>query len=144
MNARHNSRILAARLGVAAACLLLIAGSVACSNILAADTVRFFIAVDSISAPASIAASDTLTARFFGKIGLNGCFRLERVERSRNAGLLEMRFHGAQNVNRNVACTQMPVMLDHLERVPPPLEGPFKIRVIQPNGSVLEKVVEVR
>jgi hypothetical protein len=38
----------------------------------------------------------------------------------------------------------MPAVLDHVEHVAPPLEDPFRIRVLQPDGTVLQKVVRVR
>jgi hypothetical protein len=90
----------------------------------------------------AIAPNDTLTARFYGRIGPNGCFRLSRVERGRGPGLLELRFHGERKENGD--CLQMPAVLDHIERVPPPVEDPFGIRVLQPDGSALQKIVRVR
>ena len=106
------------------------------------STDSFVIRVDSISAPASIALADTLTARFFGSVGSDGCSRLERVEKRRDEGLIELRFHGTRK--GGVDCIQMPVSLDHEERIVPPLPDPFTIRVLQPDGAPLERVVGVQ
>jgi hypothetical protein len=113
-----------------------------CGNAFDIDTRRFVIAVDSISVPDTIAPNDTLTARFYGRSGPNRCFRPGSVERGRGPGLLELRFHGGRIENGD--CLQMPAVLDHIERVPPTVEDPFRIRVLQPDGSALQKIVRVR
>lgn len=102
----------------------------------------FVIRVDSISTPASIAPADTLTARFFGPVGSDGCSRLDRVEKRREGGLLELRFHGTRK--GGVDCSQMPVSLNHEERLVPALPDPFTIRVLQPDGPALERAVRVQ
>ncbi|MEO6332368.1 MAG: hypothetical protein ABIV11_10340 [Gemmatimonadaceae bacterium] len=142
MESYRKVRIGLSYVGTAAAVFLVLGASAGCSNPSGMNTQRFVIAVDSISVPDTIAPSDTLTARFFGKIGPNQCFRLDRVERGRGGGLLELRFHGERNEDGD--CLQMPAVLDHVEEVLPPVEDPFRIRVLQPDGSALEKVVRVR
>ncbi len=126
----------------AAAVLLVLGVSAGCSSPSDMATQRFVIAVDSISVPDTIGPNNTLTARFYGRIGPNRCYRLDRVDRGRGAGILELRFYSARIVDGD--CAQMPAVLDHVEEVPPPLEDPFRIRVLQPDGSAQEKVVRVR
>ncbi len=104
-------------------------------------TDRYTIRVDSISAPASVASSDTLFVRFFGFVGPSGCWWLESVDRRVTTSSLDVTFRGA---HRNVTCTQAVVYLDRRDTVPPPLAGPFTITAHQPNGSVVKRVVAVQ
>lgn len=143
MASRRMPRIGAFRVGTAAAVFLLLAVSAGCINPFGRGTEHFLITVNSIAAPDTIAPGDTLTARFSGAIGPDGCSGLDRVERSRSAGLIELRFHGVRSEGGG-DCLQHPVALDHVEEILPPVEDPFMIRVRQPDGSVLEKVVRVR
>lgn len=103
-------------------------------------TEDFTIRVDSISAPAAISTVDTLAVRFFGTVGSSRCHQLERVEKHVDPAGMQLRFHGEW---RNGYCGQMPVSFEHEELVPPPLEGLFTIRVLQPSGPPLERVVRV-
>ena len=105
-------------------------------------TERFIIAVDSLSAPESVATGDTLVARFWGRIGPDLCSRLDRVDRGRGPHLVTLRFHGVRREEGD--CAQMLALLDHEETVAPPLYDPFTIRVLQPDGTSLEKEVRVR
>jgi hypothetical protein len=120
--------------------LLLLAGILTSGcDILGGDE-RFVVRVDSISAPAAVDAGTALEVRFHGWVGPNGCSSLSRVEKRAAPQLLEIRFHG---VRRGGNCTQMPVPLEHAERAEPPLSDPFTIRVLQPDGATLERVVRV-
>lgn len=118
-----------------------IAGSAAC-NPFEPGPERFVVRVDSIAMPDTVGVSEVLRARVFGVLGPDLCSRLDRVERGRAAGVLELRFHGEREGDRN--CLQQPALLDHVEEVPPPLQDPFTLRVLQPDGSRLERVVRVR
>ena len=117
----------------------LAAGVSGCDSLLF-PTKDFTIQVDSISAPAAIGPDDTLTVRFFGLVGTSGCFRLERVEKALGLDGMQVKFHGER---RGSNCTQMPVVLEHVELVPPPLQDPFTITVLQPSGPPLEEVVRI-
>jgi len=108
------------------------------------DTEHFVIRVDSISAPETIAAAETLRVRFRGRIGPDLCSRLERVEKGHGPGILEVRFHGERTRPSGTDCLDMLALLEHEEQVPPPLDDPFTIRVLQPDGSRLEKIVRVQ
>lgn len=107
-------------------------------NVWGLHTERFVVRVDSIAIPAITTPTDTLIVHFRGGLGSDGCSRLDRVERRRVAGRLELTFHGAR---KNGNCIQMPAMMDHVEKIVPPLENPFTIRVTQPSGKPVEKVV---
>lgn len=100
--------------------------------------------VDSISAPASISRTDTLRARFWGLVGPDTCYRLKRVEKGRGPGILQLRFVGELVRESDTQCIYWGVFLQHEEQVPPPLDDPFKIQVLQPDGSRLEKIVRVQ
>lgn len=106
------------------------------------DNEYFTIRVDNVIAPDSIDALATLLVRFTGKIGPDQCSRFDHVEqRSIGAGV-EFHFRGARK--RNSDCGQMPVSLYYERRLPPPLPDPYTIRVVQPDGTNLEKVIRVR
>ncbi len=102
---------------------------------------EFLIQVDSITGPASVSSTETLTVRFYGFLGPSGCHVLDHVDRNRTPDALELIFHGE---DRGGTCTQALVFLDHQEEIAPPFQDPFIILVRQPDGSVLEKVVRVR
>lgn len=119
-----------------------LSASVGACGLLAPDTTEFVIRVDSIESPDSIAAGNALTARFSGPIGPDLCSSLDRVEKHLTANTLELRFHGARKDGGH--CPAQPAALDHVETIAPPVEDPFTIRVLQPDGVPLEKVVRVR
>lgn len=104
-------------------------------------TEEFVVQVDSITGPASVSSTETLTVRFFGRLGPNLCYVLDHVDRNRTPDALELRFHGE---NRGGTCFQQPATLEHREEIAPPFGDPFTVRVSQPDGALLEKVVRVR
>lgn len=118
---------------------VLAAAAAGCDSLLF-PTEEYIIEVDSLSAPAALAATDTLTMQFYGTVGSSGCYRLVRVERQVASGGMELRFHGERKWGD---CFQMPVALEHEVRVPPPLQHPFTIKVMQPSGPPLEQVVRI-
>jgi hypothetical protein len=103
---------------------------------------EFVIRVDSISAPSTAVSTEPLTVTFHGGIGPDLCSSLKRVERTAGPRLLEVRFHGQRDA-RGRLCLQQPSILEHEETVAPPLEDPFTIRVLEPDGDTLEKVVRI-
>lgn len=121
-----------------AVCLLSL---IAACDLMTSESSGFTIRVDELSAPASVGPDQTLTVRFSGTIGPDGCSRLERVERRASRNELEITFRGAR---RTGTCVQMPVRLEHQEIVQPPLEDSFTVRVIQPGGPALVHVVRIR
>jgi hypothetical protein len=121
---------------------ILLTGTVAACNPFGVETDRFIIAVDSMLAPESVAGEDTLVARFWGRIGPDLCSRLDRVDLGRGSHFITLRFHGVRREEGD--CPHMPALLDHRETIPPPLEDPFTIQVLQPDGTSLEREVRVR
>ena len=113
-------------------------------GLFAPSTDHFLIRVDSIAVPTTVAANDTLAARFYGPIGPDGCWGLVRVDRQATSASLDVTFHGIHQVRSGSACTQQPVALDHVEAVAPPLSTPFTITVHQPDGSLLRRVVTLQ
>lgn len=111
-----------------------------CRGLLTAPT-EFTIFVNSISAPDAIAPADTLVVRFQGYIGPDQCSRLDRVDRERSPGALDIAFRGERDDGG--LCLQMPAPLDHVEKVLPPMQDPFTIRVRQPDGTHLVKTVRI-
>ena len=103
-------------------------------------TREFTIRVDSIAAPAVIGATDTLTVRFFGTIGLSYCHQLKGVEMQIGPAGMQIKFRGKYE---NHSCAQSARYLDHEETVPPPVQDSFVIEVLQPSGPPLEHVVRV-
>ena len=134
------SRALAFRLTGIGSCLTALA--ISSFGILGPSTERFLIRVDSITAARVVAANDTLSAHFYGKIGPDGCWRLAGTDRQANSAMLDVTFHG-EHV-RSGECTAMLVALNQVEIVAPPLGSPFTIAVHQPDGSVLRRVVTVQ
>lgn len=120
---------------------ILLSGTVAACNPISVETERFIIAVDSMSVPESVAAGDTLVARFWGRIGPDLCSRLDRVDLAREPHHLSIRFHGARSEEGD--CPHALALLDHMETIRPPLADPFTIRVLQPDGTYFEREVRV-
>lgn len=126
---------------VGALVLLSSLAGLAC-NVTGVRTDRFVVRVDSISAPDAIAATTPLTIRVWGVLGPDLCSRLDQVERQRSAGSIELRFRGERTGGGN--CPQMPAPLRYEETILPPFEDPFTIRVLQPDGTPVEREVRVR
>ncbi len=114
-------------------------GITGCASLFSSDK-EAIVLVDSITAPASIAQDERLTARFWGMVGPDGCWRLSDVERQATLDSLVIRFHAKY---KDGPCTQMPVQLDYGDEVLPPLHDPFTIIARQPSGPSLRKTVRV-
>lgn len=108
-----------------------------------ANTSTFVIKVDSISVPNEVASSDTLVIRPFGTVGPDGCHSFERFEASRTSSSLDLKLVGELIERDDIGCADVIVQLDTTYKVPPPLEGPFKINIFQPDESVLSRTIEV-
>ena len=135
---RRRVRLLA---GLGALAALVTACSVAGCDALFGHTDHFVIHVDSIAAPATVAAADTLYARFFGTIGPDGCWSLAAADFQVTTSALDVTFRGEHRERPGYDCTQMVVQLDMTMAVPPPVHTPFTITVHQPDGSKLRRLV---
>lgn len=129
-----------AHVGLTTVLFLTLAALAGC-GILGPDITRYVVEVDSVSAPAAVAPGEGFTARFHGTIGSDLCHSLERVERVREDDALTIRFHGIERRDPGTDCAHAISILDHEERVAPPVDRPFTLEVLQPDGSTLEEVV---
>ena len=102
---------------------------------------KFIVRVDSIVAPATIASNDTLIVWFFGYVGNDGCSYVEHVDKYLTVTELRVTFRGKYDGRPGVACTMAPVSLHHPEVVLPPRSSPFKIIVLQPDGTLLQGAI---
>lgn len=104
---------------------------------------QFIVRVDSIVAPATIASNDTLIVWFFGYVGSDGCSYVERVDKYLTHAELRVTFRGKYDGRPGVVCTMAPVSLHHPEVVLPPRSSPFRIIVLQPDGTLLQRAIVV-
>ena len=104
---------------------------------------HFVVGVTSISAPDTVMVDETVLVLFEGWLGSDLCSRLDRGEKRSEEGLLELRFHGVRRVGGG-DCPQQPARLEYGEELAPPWGDPFVIRVLQPDDTVLEKIIRVR
>lgn len=102
---------------------------------------EFTVPIDSVRAPQAVARGDTLRVRVWGGVGRDQCSRLKRIVRTRGAGNLSLQFVGERREDGD--CLLAPVFLDHLETIAPPHTGAILIRVVQPNGGELSRLVQV-
>ncbi len=124
---------------------VLLTGAFSGCGILGPSSSHYTIRVDSLSAPAAVARTDTLRVRFFGVIGPDGCWSLESVDRQVSTSSLDVTFRGLHEQGGGIACTQMVVYLDRRESVAPPLAGgSFTITVHEPDGSKLTRTIAVQ
>lgn len=106
------------------------------------DSMEFVVRVDSITGPSVIPSTEILSIRFWGHVGPDQCSRVAEVDKARGDGIFEITFHAERSLGRD--CGQMPVLLEHEERLEPPLTDPFTIRARQPEGAPLEKIVRIQ
>lgn len=105
-------------------------------------TVREYqIKVDSMDAPATAPASDTLNITLHGTVGPTGCYQLDHFEKQRQAGSLSLKVWGKQY---DTICTQAFVEMHKEYQIAPPLKDAFEIRIEQPDGSVLTHTVRIQ
>jgi hypothetical protein len=102
-------------------------------GILIDDTSTRIIKVDSLTVPSTIGPSDELVIEFHGLVGSDGCSVLSRVDRDAGAEHLTIRFWEERIGGGD--CTQMLRLLEHVERIRPPLIDPYTITVMQPRGT---------
>ncbi|MDP1857132.1 MAG: hypothetical protein Q8K82_00595 [Gemmatimonadaceae bacterium] len=105
-------------------------------------TLAFIIKVDSISAPDSVASQDSFSASFLGRVGPNECYRLTAVSSSGDTSAVDLTFRGEHTVG--TVCAERLVSLEYQRQFAPPRGDPFTLRVHQPDGSLLVKLVHRR
>ena len=123
------------RIVVGAALLSALSALTACSTT-SVEPREFVIAIDSVAAPLEVAADQPLVVRLFGRVGPNGCYRLNRVESFRESGRVSITAIGEETRASGGNCTAAPVALagDSVV-VAPPFQDPFTVRVARPGGA---------
>lgn len=105
-------------------------------------TLAYIIRVDSISAPDSVASQDSFSANFHGMVGTSDCYRLTAVSSSGDTSAVDLTFRGEHRIG--AVCAWLPVSLAYERQFLPPRGDPFTLRVHQPDGSLLVKLVRRR
>lgn len=108
--------------------------------------VEFLVAeVDSIDTPDRIAPSDTLSVQFYGTVGPNGCYSLDRFDEKRSSGRLTVEPVVKHVVGEGIGCTMAIVPLEATYRAAPPFEeGELTIEVPQSDQADVTATVEVK
>ncbi len=96
----------------------------------------FIIKVDSMNVPDSVSHNDSLSVRLFGTIGGNGAYSLDRIDTTCSGRDLDVTAWGrfdrqAENV------VSWFVQLDQSITFAPSAPGPVRIRVHQPDSTIL-------
>jgi len=124
--------------------LIALIATVSCSLISGDDYDHFRIRVDSIVAPDTAASGDSLRITLFGFVGPDGCYSFDRIDSRRTTNSVELSVWGRHRTGRGFACTHAVVELRQSHVVPPPLGIPFSVIVVQPDGSRLNRPIDVR
>ena len=108
----------------------------------------YVIQVDSVVMPDTIQLTDTLSVKFYGEVGPNGCYKFERFENistggSDPANSMKFRLWGKHEDTGN--CSPQPVNLDGIGiGINGFIEGNFSVLVIQPNETIMVSTVYVK
>jgi hypothetical protein len=107
----------------------------------------FLIQIDSIVMPDTISLFDTLSVKFYGEIGPDGCYKFDRfepVDRDGSEPDNSMKFKVWGKHEDNGNCSQQIVYLDGAEiRITGIAKGNFNVFVIQPDGTIMVGLVYV-
>jgi hypothetical protein len=104
--------------------------------------VSFTLRVDSIQVPATACADESLSVRVWAKIGPNDCYRFVGFEHHFGDSGLEITAWGARSFNSR--CGGGAIFLEGKElRTMPVSSGTLRVRVHQPDSSLLTSTVEV-
>jgi hypothetical protein len=105
---------------------------------------RYVIEVDSLRAPTSLTAGDTLEVLFWGYVGPNSCHAFEGFETELATHRVDLTLWTKYYRRTNTSCAQELVFLEGVSyRVGPLPAGSYAVVVHQPDGSLLEHTVEV-
>ncbi len=96
---------------------------------------EYVIGVDSVSFAAPMLPDGAVRTTYHGFVGANGCATLRRVERQAlPADTLQLRFIGRTDGGN---CTQMPIVLRHVDSIPNLPARTVHLRVLQRSGDPL-------
>jgi hypothetical protein len=123
--------------------ILGIAALLASCDITGPEPEGFIIRIDSISAPASLEASDSLVVRFIGVVTGPECRQSMSRTEFRSPSSLWVTFDGELRPPGS-DCAATLVEFQHRIAVPAPLKDPFTITAEDGTGARLQQVVRVR
>ncbi len=104
---------------------------------------EYIIKIDSIVHPDTINAGETLTVKFYGVIGNDGCHSFDRMEGNQNGNKIEVTTYGIYK--EQDPCPLLVLYLDGAEFTISNLTpGEWIISAIQPSGPPLEGKVFVK
>lgn len=105
---------------------------------------RMLAEVDSVDAPSSHAADDSLSVRLYGTVGPNGCYSLDEIEAVRSGSEVTLRPMVRDGTDAGRVCTMAIVPLDATHTLAPPFEtGTLTVTVSQPGPNDVTATVDI-
>ena len=99
--------------------------------------------VDSVKYASPVAVGDTIVVRLYGTIGSDGCHSLSQVQDTKSDHQVDLTVWG-----KAIPAAGCPAVMVYLDGRPYKVlaseQGPFLIRIHQPDGSVLVNTVQVQ
>ena len=121
--------------------LITAAAAIAGCDAFAPERRDFVIRIDSISTPSTVAGGASFQMRFYGPVGPNTCHRFKEFRVTRTTEAVDITVLG-ESVDG--LCPQMPVALDGESlTIVAPVTGLLTVRIHQPNGVVLTRIIRV-
>ena len=116
---------------------------VSCQNLVENATTEFMIRVDNVVHPSFAASNDSISLRFFGTIGPDGCHSFSHFGVDRSTLQLDITVWGQRSTAS--ACPAVMVYLGGRQYAFVPGQmGWFKIIVHQPDGSIIRDSIIVK
>jgi hypothetical protein len=114
------------------------AASAGC-DVFAPDSSEFTIQIDSVRAPGAVSGGAPFEVLFFGPVGPDGCHRFKAFRTNRSSTEMDVTVVGERVSGE---CVYAPVYLRGAPlTIAPPVSDPFTLRVHQPNGAVLTRII---
>ncbi|MBZ0244070.1 MAG: hypothetical protein K8F24_12690 [Bacteroidales bacterium] len=110
-----------------------------------AETRQYVIKVDSIQLPDTVASGHRFDIKFFGTIGINGCYSFADFVVSEDSTGLSLMLKGNKKVSANQACPDVLVLLGGMTYSHKfAAAGQYRIRVTNPGiGQFIQKEILV-
>lgn len=105
---------------------------------------NYKIKVDKIEMPDTISSSDSLSIKFYGVIGTDGCHGFKQFEVYKQVNLIEITVWGSRPKFKTM-CPAVMVYLDGREyKTKLDGKGKYEIIINQPDNSKLKKIIFVK
>jgi len=105
---------------------------------------EFVVQIDSLSGPTAVSGGAAFEQFLFGGLGPDGCYHLKAVLLTQSTTNADITVVGEHTSGGSVMCPASPVGLEGRPvKFTPPVTDPFTIRVHQPNGAVLTRIIRV-